>query len=161
MAPVVGADGLPPTQGAGAVLRPATAVTLVVRFPPTCGGEAAALDRALTHDPANGATVKWTPDQAATGWAAPPFTTWLTDAIDDASSTCFGRPFGRFGEGGTIPFLGWLAARFTGAQILAAGVLGPGSNTHGPDESLHLSTAERVTASLAVVLDAHARRPTA
>jgi acetylornithine deacetylase/succinyl-diaminopimelate desuccinylase-like protein len=71
---------------------------------------------------------------------------------------CFGLPSARVGEGGSIPFMGWLAARFPEAQLLAAGVLGPGSNAHGPDESLHLPTAERVTASLAVLLDAHADR---
>jgi acetylornithine deacetylase/succinyl-diaminopimelate desuccinylase-like protein len=75
--------------------------------------------------------------------------------------TCFGKPSGRFGEGGTIPFMGWLAARFPRTQILAAGVLGPGSNAHGPDESLHLPTAERLTASLAMLLGAHAVRPAA
>ena len=62
---------------------------------------------------------------------------------------CFGRPSGRVGEGGTIPFMGWLAERFPEAQLLATGVLGPGSNAHGPDESLHLPTAERITAAWA------------
>jgi hypothetical protein len=65
------------------------------------------------------------------------------------------------GEGGTIPFLGWLAARFPDAQILALGVLVPGSNHHGPDESLHLPTAERVTGAVAALLVEHAGRPTA
>ena len=60
------------------------------------------------------------------------------------------------GEGGTIPFLGWLAARFPDAQILALGVLVPGSNHHGPDESLHLPTAERVTGAVAALLVEHA-----
>jgi hypothetical protein len=55
--------------------------------------------------------------------------------------------------------MGWLADRFPEAHILAAGVLDPESNAHGPDESLHLPTAERVTAALGVVVDAHANRP--
>jgi di/tripeptidase len=37
-------------------------------------------------------------------------------------------------------------------------VLGPGSNAHGPNEFLHLPTAERVTACVADVLAAHAHR---
>ncbi len=41
---------------------------------------------------------------------------------------------------------------------MITGALGPGSNAHGPNEYLHLPTAERVTAALAAVLDAHARR---
>ncbi len=155
---VVGADGLPPTQQAGAVLRPSTTLKLVVRLPPTAdaGAASSAIERELTARPPNGATVTWTETQAAGGWAAPPFAPWLRAAVDDASRAGFAKPSGRLGEGGTIPFMGWLAARFPEAQILAAGVLGPGSNAHGPDESLHLPTAERVTASLAVLLDAHA-----
>jgi acetylornithine deacetylase/succinyl-diaminopimelate desuccinylase-like protein len=158
---VVGADGLPPSATAGNVLRPTTALKLVFRVPPSADAAAAlaAVGRALTADPPSGATVTWTSGQAADGWAAPPLDPWVAAALDDASRTCFGRPVGTFGEGGSIPFMGWLAARFPGAQILAAGVLGPGSNAHGPDESLHLPTAERVTASLAMLLDAHARRP--
>jgi acetylornithine deacetylase/succinyl-diaminopimelate desuccinylase-like protein len=157
---VVGADGLPPTREAGAVLRPSTTLKLVVRLPPTvdAGRAGAAIERALTVDPPNGAKVEWVEGQSAGGWAAPPFAPWLSAALDDASATGFGRPAGRFGEGGTIPFMGWLGARFPEAQLLAAGVLGPGSNAHGPDESLHLPTAERVTTSLAVLFDAHARR---
>jgi hypothetical protein len=38
-------------------------------------------------------------------------------------------------------------------------VLGPGSNAHGPDEGLHLPTAERLCGALALLLDAHAGRP--
>jgi acetylornithine deacetylase/succinyl-diaminopimelate desuccinylase-like protein len=160
---VVGADGLPPGGQAGAVLRPFTSLKLVIRLPPGVDADAAeaAVGRALTTDPPNRATVEWSTGQSAGGWAAPPFDPWLARALDDASQATFARPSGRFGEGGTIPFMGWLARQFPDTQILATGVLGPGSNAHGPDESLHLPTAERVTASLAVLLDAHARRPPA
>ncbi len=47
-----------------------------------------------------------------------------------------------------------------GAQFLLTGVLGPGSNAHGPNEFLHLPTGRAVTAVVAMVLDAHARRTT-
>ena len=156
---VVGADGFPPIEQAGAVLRPFTALKLAIRLPPTADAARAAdaLERALTTDPPNGAGVEWSSGLAAGGWAAAPFPPWLTEALDAASLTGFGTPSGRMGEGGTIPFMGWLAERFPQAQILAAGVLGPGSNAHGPDESLHLPTAEGVTTSMAVLLDAHAR----
>jgi di/tripeptidase len=36
--------------------------------------------------------------------------------------------------------------------------MGPGSNAHGPNEFLDLPTARRVSACVAAVLDAHARR---
>ncbi len=158
---VVGADGLPPTATAGNVLRPSTSLKLVLRVPPTvdAGAGLSAVERALTADPPSGAHVTWTAGNAADGWTAPALEPWVDTALESASQACFGQPDGRFGEGGSIPFLGWLASRFPAAQILATGVLGPGSNAHGPDESLHLPTAERVTAVLAMLLDAHARRP--
>ena len=62
------------------------------------------------------------------------------------------------GEGGTIPFMAMLGSRFPDAQFLITGVLGPGSNAHGPNEFLHLPTGRRVTAAVALVLDAHAAR---
>ncbi len=157
---VVGADGLPPTADAGAVLLPFTALKLVVRLPPTVDPDAAdrALARALTSDPPYGATVQWSAAPPAGGWSAPSLAPWLATALDHASMACFERPSGRLGEGGTIPFMGWLAAQFPEAQILALGVLGPGSNAHGPDEGLHMPTAERITASLALLVDAHAGR---
>jgi acetylornithine deacetylase/succinyl-diaminopimelate desuccinylase-like protein len=158
---VVGADGLPPTVTAGNVLRPSTSLKLVFRVSPNADADAAlaAVGRALTEDPPSGAAVSWTSAGAAQGWAAAPTSPWVDAALDAASRTCFGRPSARFGEGGSIPFMGWLAARFPAAELLAAGVLGPGSNAHGPDESLHLPTAERVTASMGILMDAHARRP--
>ncbi len=156
---VVGADGLPPAETAGAVLLPFTTLRLVVRIPPTADADAAeaALRRALTEDPPYGSTVEWTPAMWAGGWAARRFPDWLTDALDDASRAAFGQPSGQLGEGGTIPFLGWLASEFPAAYLLALGVLGPGSNHHGPDESLHLPSARRLTAAVGLLLDAHAR----
>ena len=160
---VVGADGLPPSADAGAVLRPSTTLKLVIRVPPT--GDAAAAEaavaRTLTADPPYGARVTWESEQSADGWAAPAFAPWLAAALDRSSMASFGRPSAQVGEGGTIPFFGWLAARFPSAQILALGVLVPGSNHHGPDESLHLPTAERVTGAVAALLVEHAGRPPA
>ena len=157
---VVGADGLPPTIDAGAVLRPSTTLKLVIRIPPNADATAAeaAVAKAVTTDPPYGARVTWQSEQSADGWVAPPFVRWLNDALDRSSVAAFGRPAARVGEGGTIPFLGWLAARFPAAQILALGVLVPGSNHHGPDESLHLPTAERVTGAVAALLVEHAGR---
>ena len=155
---VVGADGMPPPDDAGSVLRPFTSLKLVVRIPPTCDPDAAsaAIARVLTSDPPYGSEVRWEGGQAAGGWAAGPVAPWLADALDQASEATFGHPSARLGEGGTIPFMGWLSERFPGAQVLAAGVLGPGSNAHGPDEGLHLPTAERLCGSLGLVFVAHA-----
>jgi len=72
----------------------------------------------------------------------------------------FGQPARAMGEGGTIPFMGMLGERFPAAQFVITGVLGPGSNAHGPNEFLHIPMAKGITAAVAHVLDAHAARPT-
>jgi len=153
-------DGFPPADRAGNVLRPHTEALLSCRLGPLADPDAAAeaLERALAADPPHGAGVTVTVRGAEAGWAAPPTTAWLQDALDEASTQHWGRPSATLGEGGTIPFMGMLGARFPDAQFLITGVLGPGSNAHGPNEALHLPTARRVTATVAHVLDAHARR---
>jgi acetylornithine deacetylase/succinyl-diaminopimelate desuccinylase-like protein len=157
---VVGAGGLPPIERAGNVLRPSTRLKLSVRIPPTCDLEraAAAIRRALTVDPPHGAIVSFELESTGPGWNAPPFSPWLAEALESASTAAFGRPARMFGEGGSIPFMGMLGERFPDAQFVITGVLGPDANAHGPNEYLHLPTARRLTAALTTVLDHHARR---
>jgi acetylornithine deacetylase/succinyl-diaminopimelate desuccinylase-like protein len=57
-----------------------------------------------------------------------------------------------FGEGGSIPFMGMLGARYPTAQFLITGVLGPHSNAHGPNEFLDIEYAKKLTACVAKVL---------
>ena len=74
---------------------------------------------------------------------------WLERAMDEASRAAFGKLAVSMGEGGSIPFMAMLGARFPEAQFLVTGVLGPGSNAHGPNEFLHLDYAKRLTACVA------------
>jgi acetylornithine deacetylase/succinyl-diaminopimelate desuccinylase-like protein len=154
---VVGIGGAPTPERAGNVLRPTTRVKLSVRVPPTADAAAAAdaVEARLTDDPPYGATVTVTRGAAEPGWHAPPDARWLARALDRASHAAFGQPPRALGEGGTIPFLGMLGARFPAAQFVVTGVLGPESNAHGPNEFLHLPTARKVTGAVAHVLDAH------
>ncbi|HYU66363.1 MAG TPA: peptidase M20, partial [Jatrophihabitantaceae bacterium] len=135
-----------------------TALRLSVRLPPTCDHDAAlgALEHTLTTDPPNGAPVRFTDTHAAPGWSAPSCAPWLSAALDEASTASFGKPARTFGEGGTIPFMGMLGSMFPAAQFVVTGVLVPGSNAHGPNEFLHLPTAQRVTECVAHLLGAHA-----
>jgi acetylornithine deacetylase/succinyl-diaminopimelate desuccinylase-like protein len=159
---VVGAGGLPANADAGNVLRPATSLKLSLRLPPTCDAVRASqqLQSILERDPPHAAQVRFTPDWAASGWEAPALAPWLETALAQASTTCFGRPTMYMGEGGSIPFMGMLGARFPDAQFLITGVLGPHSNAHGPNEFLHLPTARRLTACVAAVVAAHHERQT-
>jgi acetylornithine deacetylase/succinyl-diaminopimelate desuccinylase-like protein len=158
---LIGIDGVPAVVDGGNVLRPFTTARLSFRLPPTCDPHAArdALVRVLTADPPYGASVAVTDDGAlASGWNAPPTAPWLRDAIEEASVAAFGAPARSMGEGGTIPFMAMLGERFPSAQFIITGVLGPGSNAHGPNEFLDLPTAKAVTVAVAHLLDAHARR---
>jgi acetylornithine deacetylase/succinyl-diaminopimelate desuccinylase-like protein len=78
--------------------------------------------------------------------------------LEQSSLRHFGKPAMYMGEGGTIPFMYMLGERFPHAQFCITGVLGPGSNAHGPNEFLHLPTARKLTLCVAEVLAAHARR---
>ncbi len=154
---VTGADGLPPIADAGNVLRPTTALKLALRLPPTVEGSEATtrLKELLEADPPHGARVSFTPDQAATGWHAPPLSPWLADAMEAASRDTFGAPVMYMGEGGTIPFMALLSDAFPKAQFVITGVLGPQSNAHGPDEFLHVPTARKLTSCVARIIAAH------
>ncbi|MFN0027896.1 MAG: M20/M25/M40 family metallo-hydrolase [Acidimicrobiales bacterium] len=158
---VIGADGLPATADAGNVLRPRTALKLSMRLPPTADPEAvsAALGRVLTADPPYGARVRFEADTPAPGWNAPPLADWTLDLLARSSQEHFGLPAGFVGEGGTIPLMGTLQAAFPSAQLLVMGVLGPGSNAHGPNEFLHLGMGVGLTACVADLLVGHAHNP--
>ncbi len=156
---VTGADGLPPTAKAGNVLRPRTTLSLALRLPPTIDTEAAvaAVTKALTTDVPHHADVQ-IHTEVAGGWAAPELSPWLDQVLDDASHAAYGQGHRSLGEGGTIPFMGMLARTFPNAQFAVAGVLGPASNAHGPNEFLHLDYAERLTVAVALILDGHAKQ---
>ena len=155
----VGIDGVPGLDG-GMVLRPHTTLALSLRLPPTVDAEAAKaqLIDTLTADPPSGAKVTLDVGKPGKGWDAPTTAPWLETALHDASRATFGRPPGAMGIGGGIPFMSMLGDQFPDAQFVITGVLGPESNAHGPNEFLHLPTAEKVTASVAHLLNAHAIR---
>jgi acetylornithine deacetylase/succinyl-diaminopimelate desuccinylase-like protein len=142
------------------VLRPFTSLRLSFRLPPTCDDDLAlaAIEKALTAEPPFGARVTVTDQHAGPGWDAPAFAPWLEQALDVASVEYFGRPSRSFGEGGTIPFMGMLGKMFPDAQFVITGVLGPGSNAHGPNEFLDLACARKITGCLARILAQHAGR---
>ncbi|MGD2016481.1 MAG: M20/M25/M40 family metallo-hydrolase [Planctomycetota bacterium] len=151
---VTGAAGMPPLEHAGNVLRPETALKLSFRTAPTTDPDVAvaAIREALEADPPYGARVSFENADGATGWNAPPFAPWLDEAIQGASREFFGEAAVSLGEGGTIPLMGLLGESFPEAQFVITGVLGPGSNAHGPNEFLHLEMAERLTACIAMIV---------
>ena len=157
---ITGLGGAPGLSDAGNVLRPGTAAKISLRLPPTVKGDAATefVKNLLERNAPAGAGVQFRAEPSATGWNAPPLESWLEQAVESASAAEFGRPALFMGEGGTIPFMAMLGDLFPEAQYLITGVLGPGSNAHGPNEFLDIGTARRLTAGVAHVLRDHARR---
>ena len=154
---VTGAEGMPPLQSAGNVLRPFTALKLSMRLPPTVSGEVATqkMKETLEADPPYGARVSFTADQAASGWNAPEVAPWLHASLERASQAAYRKSVLYMGEGGTIPFMAMLGEAFPQAQYMITGVLGPNSNAHGPNEFLHLPFARKLTACVARVIADH------
>ena len=157
---ITGAAGMPALESAGNVLRPKTSVKISLRLPPTKDPVKAQADlkRILEQDPPYGAKVTFRADSPGGGWNAPPMSPWLATAVEQASKKFFGKPALFMGEGGSIPFMGMLGAKFPQAQFLITGVLGPNSNAHGPNEFLDLPTGKKLTACVASVLAHHAQR---
>lgn len=157
---ITGIDGVPSTSNAGSVLRPHTKLKLSLRLPPTVSAEAAGrvLTELFADDLPYDAQVVSDFSDTAGGWNAPALAPWLEEALDAASTAYYGKPCLHMGEGGSIPFMGMLNAKFPDAQFVVTGVLGPNSNAHGPNEFLHVPYAKRLTSCIADVLEAHATR---
>jgi acetylornithine deacetylase/succinyl-diaminopimelate desuccinylase-like protein len=156
---VTGVDGMPALADAGNVLRPKTAVKLSLRLPPTADAARASrrVKEVLEADPPYGARVTYsTGERPGTGWNAPVMADWLRESVMRASTAQFGAPAMFDGLGGSIPFMSMLGERFPRAQFLVTGVMGPGSNAHGPNEFIDLPTGVKVTGCVAQVLADHA-----
>ena len=149
---VTGADGLPKPRDGGNVLRPSTTLKFSLRLPPDVDAQVAtdALISAIRTD--EGAHVTIDMEAAAQGWVAPPLTGAVAATLSVVSMERFGRAPAFVGEGGSIPFLADLQRGFPGTQFVATGVLGPRSNAHGPNESLHIPMAKAVTHAVAELL---------
>eukprot|EP01133_Synstelium_polycarpum_P011198 gene11198-13055_t len=156
---VTGVDGIPSTQNAGNVLRSKTVLKLSVRLPPSQTGEKATkvLKEILERDPPYGATVSFNVDKVAAGWDSPNISPWLETALGEASQKFFGKSHVYQGEGGTIPFMGMLGAKFPDAQFVITGLLGPQSNAHGPNEFLDIEFGKKLLSCVIYVLDAAAK----
>jgi len=145
---ITGAGDLPALDAAGNVLRPCTSLKLSLRLPPTLDATwaGATLARMLQTDPPYQARVSYAAEWEASGWQSPPFSGWLDSALQESSTTFFGRPAIYSGEGFSIPFMPALVQAFPNTQFVVTGVLGPHSNAHGPNEFLHLGMAKQLTA---------------
>jgi acetylornithine deacetylase/succinyl-diaminopimelate desuccinylase-like protein len=156
----IGQAGMPDISQSGNVLRPWTSLMLSIRTPPTLEVQAAVrkTKELLEADPPYGAKVTFKVEKGGSGWNSPSLAPWLEQSLNRASQAFFGKPIAYLGEGGSIPFMGMLGEKFPNAQFMITGVLGPGSNAHGPNEFLHVQTAKNLSASVAQVIADHSDR---
>jgi acetylornithine deacetylase/succinyl-diaminopimelate desuccinylase-like protein len=154
---LTGSEGLPAPENAGNVTLPSMKLKLSMRLAPTSDAKKAAetIKNTLEKEPPFGAKVHFKITESESGWNAPAEHPWLSAAVEKASSNYFGKTAMYMGEGGSIPFMGMLGKKFPRAQFMITGVLGPGSNAHGPDEFLHINAAKNLTCCVAEVIASH------
>lgn len=148
---VVGADGLPPIRAAGNVLRPTTSLKLSMRIPPGIKGDDAkrVITKLIEENPPYGANVSIQfPFPPSTGWFFSNTSEEVRQALSRASDAFFGKPLGFMLQGVSIPFVSMFTTKFPTAQCIIAGVLGPKSNAHGPNEFLHIPMFLKLTCCL-------------
>ena len=152
-----GAKGFPSPEQAGNVLRPQSLLKLSLRIPPNSDSKVIAteLKKLLEENPPYRAKVHYTVENRTDGWNAPDFPEWFENAVQDASTTFFGREALFIGEGGSIPFINLLSRKFPEAKFMLCGILGPNSNAHGPNEFLCIPAVKKLTCCVAQVLAQH------
>lgn len=151
---ITGVSGLPRPEDAGNAIHGKVTYQISVRIPPGVNAKeaAAALKRTLENAPPHGSKTKVTIIQTGDGWIAPESSDALKRSIADASEKHMGAKGMVQGTGGSIPFMAMLGEKFPRAEFLITGVLGPGSNAHGPNEFLDVSYAAKLTAAIAQIL---------
>jgi len=157
---VTGAEGFPELVQAGNVLRPYTSLKLSLRLPPTVDAVKAGnrLKEILEKNPPYGAKVTFTVEKNGSGWESPALSEWLEKAVAEASTKFYSKPHVYCGEGGSIPFMGMLGEKFPKAQFVITGLLGPGSNAHGPNEFLDIEYGKKLTGAVAYILSIQAKQ---
>jgi acetylornithine deacetylase/succinyl-diaminopimelate desuccinylase-like protein len=154
---VTGMEGYPLPENAGNVALPFSTLKLSFRLPPTLDAAKATklIKETLESNPPYDAEVEFDAEEGQSGWNAPALTPWLEKSVNDSSLMAYGKPAAHMGEGGTIPFMGMLGAKFPKTQFVVTGVLGPHSNAHGPNEFLDIPMAKRVTMCVAKIIADH------
>ncbi|CAI2368449.1 unnamed protein product [Moneuplotes crassus] len=151
---VTGADNLPPTSKAGNVVRDSTTLRVSIRLPPGVESTEALekLREVITKDVPNDAKVELLEPSTGDGWQMKDLSEKTTKVLNDASDAFFTKPCGKYGIGGSIPFLKVLGDKYPSTEILALGVLGPDTNAHAPNETIDLPFTKKFLGALSHIL---------
>jgi len=152
---VTGITGFPEHKTAGNVQRPCTNIRICMRLPPTKNYKEAekTLVQNLTEKTPFNAKVELSELDCSTGYNAKEFSSKLKECLEVASQKAFGKSVQYFGGGGSIPFINTLANVFSNCEILVLGVLGPDSNAHIANESLHIPYCKKITTIISYILN--------
>lgn len=147
---VVGQTGLPLHSTSGNVLRGQTSVRLSMRLPPTKDPNEASekLSELLLKDPPYNSIISLEDKSKGQGLYLGELPEKLKTSLNNSSIAIWGQESQEFGEGGSIPFLNSFAQKFPKSQLLVLGLLGPGSNAHAPNETLHIPYLKKIITTL-------------
>lgn len=152
---VLGADGLPTTRDASALIRPSTSLLLSFRIPPYVDAQAALAEaeQVLTTNVPCSASVSLSEKRAESGFDVPVLEEWLNQALETASEKYFGNPCARIFEGATIGTMKDFHEAFPNSPFLNTGVLGPKECAHAPNESINIDYVTRLTKVIADIIE--------
>jgi acetylornithine deacetylase/succinyl-diaminopimelate desuccinylase-like protein len=149
---VIGADGMPPVEIAGNVLRPYTTLKLSFRLPPSKSASDAykTISNKLLATPMYNCDVEIPSFDAKDGFVCPELKPEMKSLLSQVSKTYFdNNDYCNLGLGGSIGFMKMLSNTFPTSLFILTGAAGSDSNAHGPNESLNLDYAKRFICSLA------------
>jgi len=151
---IIGAEGLPQIKDAGNALRPFTKLRLSIRIPPGADPVAIASEakQKLEANPPYGAhvSIDFGDLSGAAGWSSSEQQAIVFDKLlREAAKPYYAKGVLSLGCGGGIGPVLPLAKTFNGAQIWVMGLIMSDSGTHGPNEFLHIPSAEKLTCCLA------------
>lgn len=131
-------------------MLPETKFKINMRVPPTFDRKDAQeyLEGLITKNPPFDASISVKNYEMARGWSCKPYEPWLQTAIDESSVSSFNSPAYCLSEGGSVPIIAMLGTEYEAAQIIVTGVLGPGSNAHGPNESIDMPYTLKFTQAM-------------
>ncbi len=152
--------GMPTPDKAANVLRPLTSLILSFRLPPTADLDKAeiSLKEVFEKNPPYDCNVSFNVIKKGSGWHMPDMPEWLSSAVDKASHEYFNKEPVFMGEGGSIPLMNLLSEKFPDSRFVVTGLLGPGSNAHGPNEFLHIDMVKKVTCVISDLVEAHGKK---
>jgi len=125
-----------------------------MRLPPNVDHVKAteALEACLKENPPYNAKITTTRIGSGNGWCKKDYQAWLDESMQKASEHFYGKPAASYGMGGSIPLLSELEKMYPNSQIVALGLIGPGTNAHGPNEMMNIPYAKKLTCSLAHIV---------